>query len=500
MRERGWTGGRDEPSGGWGGGAVRTRYSAGDLAVLLWRERLVMLLVFAALVCVGVGFALTLPRTWTARTSLGIKLGAPYVYQPAAGDAARGAIPQTDQVVQSEIEILSSDALKRRVVARLGLQRIEPKLAAAARGADGVERRELEASAVKALGRALKVETAPDTGVVRVSLAWRDPDDAALILNTLVEQYLDYRREVFADVTTPALARQKLAFESRLAAADAAYEAFLQNNGVSDFATEKQSLAALYQNVLDARYKAEAQVQEAAGKLAALKARMTDAPREIEIQRDLDLSAPGKLLALRVERQDLLSRYRPDAQPVKDVDAKIAALEALVSSPGGVGDKDRRLGANPVWQDLETQRIQLEAEVASAVRRRDELARQLAEVSGRQLRLTGLESQYQSLAVERDVLQTNLKAFTARQAENRAADEIARGGDDSVRVFDRAEPPTEGTSLRKPAFVLALLFAAFTAVCAGLLRVFLRPGFATAGSAGRTLELPVLATAPLKTL
>jgi uncharacterized protein involved in exopolysaccharide biosynthesis len=97
------------------------------------------------------------------------------------------------------------------------------------------------------------------------------------------------------------------------------------------------------------------------------------------------------------------------------------------------------------------------------------------------------------------VLQTNLKAFTARQAENRAADEIARGGDDSVRVLDRVQPPTEGTSLRKPAFVLAFLFAGFTALCAGLLRAFLRPGFASAGSAGRTLELPVLATAPLKT-
>ena len=42
------------------------------------------------------------------------------------------------------------------------------------------------------------------------------------------------------------------------------------------------------------------------------------------------------------------------------------------------------------------------------------------------------------------------------------------------------------------------LFAAFTALCVGLLRIFTRRGFVTAGSAGRTLEMPVLAVAPAK--
>jgi hypothetical protein len=44
----------------------------------------------------------------------------------------------------------------------------------------------------------------------------------------------------------------------------------------------------------------------------------------------------------------------------------------------------------------------------------------------------------------------------------------------------------------------AFLFAGFTALCVGLLRVFLRKGYATPAAAGRTLELPVLAVAPMK--
>jgi len=46
--------------------------------------------------------------------------------------------------------------------------------------------------------------------------------------------------------------------------------------------------------------------------------------------------------------------------------------------------------------------------------------------------------------------------------------------------------------------ILAFLFAGFTALSAGLLRMFMRPGLPTAQSASRTLDLPVLAAAPLK--
>jgi hypothetical protein len=57
----------------------------------------------------------------------------------------------------------------------------------------------------------------------------------------------------------------------------------------------------------------------------------------------------------------------------------------------------------------------------------------------------------------------------------------------------------DGKSLKRPVALLGLFMAGFTALCVGLLRIFLREGFPTPGSAGRTLELPVLATVGLKT-
>jgi len=507
MRDRyGWTGGT--------GGAqshararyaeaeprtVRLRYSMEDIATLLWRERLTMVLAFAVVFLAGLAFALTLPKTYAAHSSLLINLGPEYVYRPKVGDAGAGVAPQKDEVVQSEAEIIGSDELKRRTIQAVGLKVVDPKLAEAWNGADAAKRAEIEGAALKVLQRGLTVSTAPESNVVRVDFKHSDPQAAALILNTLVTTYLQYRREVFTDVATPALQREKAAFEERLKSADAAYEDFLQRNGVADFTGEKAALAATYQSIFDEKYKAEAQLRETQGQLAALKARIGEAPGEIEIQRDIDLSVPQQLLKLKADRQNLLARYLPDAQPVKDIDAQIARLNAMVGSGQGVGEKDRRLGANPVRQSLETSRITLEAQAGALTERRNELNRQLGQVQARQMRLTGLESQYQSLAVERDVLQSNVKNFATRAAENRAAHEMGKSGDDNIRVIERAQPPVDGKSLKKIVFGLALLFALFTAICAGLMRVFSRRGFATASAAERTLELPVLATAPLKT-
>ena len=477
---------------------LRPRYSATEVMRLLNRERVLMFVVFAAVLLIGVLFAATLPKTYTAHSSLLVNLSQQYVYEPVTGDAGRGIAPQKDQVVQSEAEILGSDALKQRVIDTLGVKAIDPKLGARWNGADAAQRRALEGAALKEMKRALSVSTTPDSNVVRLDFKNRDPEAAALILNTLVKSYFTYRKEVFVDASTPALDQEKAAFEQRLTKADDAYQGFLKHNGVADFATEKASLAATYQSIFDEHVKAEVQLREIEGQLGALKAREGQAPQEIEIQRDLDLSVPADLLKLRSERQDLLSRYTPQSEPVRDIDAKIASLQALASSSQGIGEKDKRLGANPVYQGLETQRINLEAQLSAVTDRRDELARQLGELATRQMRLTGLESQYQDLSVQRDVLQANVKDFETKAEENRALRDLANASNDDIRVIEHASPPVEAKSLRRVVMLLALVFAAFTAVCAGLLRVFMRPGFATPAAAQRSLDMPVLATASLK--
>jgi uncharacterized protein involved in exopolysaccharide biosynthesis len=126
------------------------------------------------------------------------------------------------------------------------------------------------------------------------------------------------------------------------------------------------------------------------------------------------------------------------------------------------------------------------------------LADEMSQLTERRLRLAQLEPQYQAFSLDRDALQSNVKDLTTKAEEDEASQKIAAATNDNIRIVERATPPAEGKSLRKPVMLLALVLAAFSAFCAGFLRMFLRPGMPTPASAGRTLDLPVLGAAPLK--
>jgi uncharacterized protein involved in exopolysaccharide biosynthesis len=183
---------------------------------------------------------------------------------------------------------------------------------------------------------------------------------------------------------------------------------------------------------------------------------------------------------------------------VRDIDAQIAGLQRAVGEGKVDGDGARRIGLNPVYQTVQTDSIQLTAEVAALKQSSDTLASQIQQVTERQLRLAQLEPRYDDLARDRDVLSNNVRDFTVREQESQAAAAIARESNDNIAIVERAVTPTQGHSLKAPVAILTLLLAAFTAICAGLARGLSRPGFPTSGAAGRSLGLPVLASADMK--
>ena len=478
---------------------VTVRHTPSDILALLWRRLALMLVVFVLIAGLGVLLALQMKPTYPARSSLLIRLGQEYVYQPAVGDAARGATPDNDQVVQSELEILTSEAVKRRTVEDIGVARMSPALGRAYAGADDDKRRDIEGAAMKMIDTGLKTQTAPDSAVIRLSYTAKDAELAALVLNTLVDEYQRYRRTVLIEGDVGEIETQLKAFQTRLDAADQAYQKFLADNGVGsgDFEAEKTSLTQIYAELTTEAYSNQASLSEAEGRLGVTRQRAAQAQPEIGLFRDLDHQSQDELNKLLVQRQDLLSRYLPTAQPVRDVDQKIAALQTLVARGTPEGGA-RRVGVNPIYQSLVTDKDQLEAQVASFRGRLAEVKASLAEVALRRQKLAGLEPQYQTLSSQRDLLTANVKTLAQRVQESQAAQAMARSGQNSIRVIERAYPAAKGTSLKQPVMILSVLFAAFAALCAGLFSALTAKGYATTETIERTLRLPVLASAPAR--
>jgi uncharacterized protein involved in exopolysaccharide biosynthesis len=355
-----------------------------------------------------------------------------------------------------------------------------------------------EAAAIRSVASGLGVEVTPLSPVVGLSYKSGDPALSARVLNTVIDQYLTYRREVFQDRATSAIRTQRQTFEQELADADRAYEEFLRTNAIGDFTTAKSTVANSYQSVFTERMGVQAQLQQASQRLATLVAQLARTPAEVALYQDLNVSAQDLILQLRTERESLLARYQPDAQPVREIDSKIAQLQAYVGSGTAVGAKEVRTGPNPVWVELETTRINAQAERDALGARLGVLDRQLGDLRARQARLTELESRNSTLAGNREVLTASIREFQQRETQSRADNELVKAGADNVTVIERAQPPSKGKSLRFPLMIAVLAFAGFTALCVGLLRVFLQRGFVMPATLSRTLQAPVLAVAPAK--
>ena len=472
--------------------ASRPRYGVIDVVVLLFRELWLMILVFAILFIIGAAAALTLKKTYTAGASLFVGVGQEYVYQPRVGATDRGAPPAAGEVAQSEAAILNSLEVKQRVVRALGVETFQDGKPATGTPA------EQEAAAVRAVSAGLDVSAAPLSPVVGLTYKSDDPDLSARVLNTVIDQYLTYRREIFQDRATPAIQTQRQTFEGELADADRAYEAFLSSNNIGDFATAKATLAGTYQSIFAERMNVQAQLNQAAQRLATLVAQQNRTPAEVALQQDLNISAQDQILQLRTQRETLLSRYQPDAQPVREIENQIAQLQADVGTGTAVGAQEVRTGPNPIWVELETTRINAQAERDALAARLSVLDRQVVDLRARQARLTELESRNATLAGNREVLSASIREFQLRETQSRADNELVKAGADNVTVIERAQPPSRGKSMKAVLFIAAFLFAGFTALCVGLVRVFLRKGFSMPSTASRTLQLPVLAVVPMK--
>lgn len=472
---------------------ARPRYGFGDIVGLLFREFWLMVVIFLIVFAIGAAAILTLKKTYTASASLFAGVGQEYVYQPRVGQTQdRGQAPNGDQVAQSEAAILSSQVVKQRVVTALGAGAVlgdKPATGTAA---------QQEAAAVKAIGDNLGVGTTPGSAVINVSYESDDAAKSARILNAVIDQYLIRRREVFQDRTSPAIGAQRQVFQDDLQAADTAYQQFQATNDVGDFAAAKIALAAAYQAALTDKMTTELALSAADRRLQTLVAQQANTPAEIALQQDLNISAQDQILQLRTQREDLLARYTPQSQPVTDIDARIAALQQYVATGTAVGAKEVRTGPNPIWVELETTRITTQAERDSLRARLGAAQQQLAEIRQRQMDMTRDESENAILSGNREMLQGSIREFQQREAQSRADGALVAAGADNVTVIERAQTPTRGRSLKAPLLAAVFLFAAFTALCVGLFRIFTRRGFVTAGSAGRTLEMPVLAVAPAK--
>lgn len=467
------------------GGDSRGELDLYDLIELAWAQRVLIILVFAVLFVVGAGSAYFLLKpSYEAQARLLLILDDA---DPTPGTAGAGGAFVLDQVLQSESEIINSDAVRRIAIASVGIEALLPEGGS-------------EADALKMLRDGFSVTRSPNAAVLVPTFEHGDPAIAALAVNAIVDAYVDYRRQVLIGDGAEASARQMMAVTA-LEDAQAALDAFLNENGLTNYTADHDAAVVRVQTLRTALDTAESERAAAIAGVAALTERISGMPESIEEYVEND--AGNQLLQLQIERQGLLARYQAEAPPVQAIDRQIAAVQTFIDSGGADGLGQRRVGANPVRQDLETQLLTLQSAAAAERQRIATLNRQLSDAVDEVSRIRALNPGYRALVQEVTANEEALARIATQGVEAQSRRMASLGAADTVRVMEYASVPTEGSSLKKVAVIAAFMFAAGVAVLTGLLWGFwarhLRDPAGRGGRGFRVVGGRSVAAAPART-
>lgn len=447
------------------------------------------------LMLIGTGAAYKLTedfkRTYSGDGRIMVQLGEEYIYQPIGDNTSTNGLMTTiDTITLSETAIMKNAEVMDQVIGEMTSPRVDRNgnslskkqaemlfakdkfdningaRSKAARDEAYMElRKEVESSYV--------VMARPKSSIIDIVYKHENPDVAVDTLNAFIDAYLSYRRTIFVEGSGDAISDRRAATELQLNQNERAIARFLERNNISDFDSERGGLRKRSEDTKAELNKVRAQIAESEAALAKTEDTLRDTPETIDLYRD-DRAAQ-RVAQAELEMQQLLAKYLPTADPVRQKERELNELRQLQASYGGKASGGRRVGPNTVHQLLLTKRSNLAATANSLREKEYTLQQQLNSADSKVRKLTKLNPEYQNLLRERDTLSARLKSYNAKEQEALINADQSEASAENVKVISYAKYPNKGRNMRMLMFLIATVGWGLTLFIAAMLRVFLDP-------------------------
>lgn len=395
-----------------------------------------------------------------------------------------------EEDLNSEVELLNSDDLLRKVVTATGLNKKSDSDVDVAR-------------AVRKLGKDLQIEAGRKSNVISVSYKNHDPRLAAKVLQALSVAYIQKHQEMsHSSGQFNFFDQQAQQYLRGLDQAQGKLTDFTNETGVVSAQTERDDALGHANEFNAVAHQAQASIVETEHRVQTLQAQLRSMqPRITTVVRTSDnpqllQQLKSTLLNLELKRTELLTKYEPTYRLVQEVDQQIAAAKSAIAAESAKPLRDESTGENPNYQWVQ-----------------QELARAQADLSGLKARATtaaSIAGQYHDTAqrLDHDVLvqqqlqqdvktqEENYLLYTHKREEARINDALDRRGIVNVAIAEQPVVPALPTqSLTNFIFAVLLLAGAFS-VASAFAMDLLNPTFRTPDELENYLDMPVLGALP----
>ncbi|GGX62881.1 hypothetical protein GCM10011309_11070 [Litorimonas cladophorae] len=461
-------------------------------------RQLIWLIPLGLLGC-ALAFYLTkdLKRVYTGDGRIMVQLGEEYVYNPVGGAAnGNGLMTTIDTITLTEAALMKNGTVIESVLGQMtpdrqSQDRFNKEAFAKIRNAGSERARQ---DAVMELRRSVEesyvVMPRPKSSIIDVVFKHEDPDVAVQTTNAFIDEYLSFRRQVFVEGSSELITERREATEAQLNANERAIARFLARNNVADFESEQTGLRKRTEDLKASLNTTRASVAETEAALAQVEDRMRATSPTIDLY--VDDRTAQRISQAELELRQLMAKYLPTSDPVRQKQTELNELRALQSSYGGKASGGRRVGPNPEHQALATQRNTLAATADSLREREFALQGQLNSADSKIRKLTSLTPEYQNLLRERETLNTRLTSYNAKEQEALIDAAQAETQAENVIVISRAEYANKGRNTRLVMWALGTLGFGIVLGFFALIRVFLDPRlYVEAGASRRSNHMPM---------
>ena len=470
--------------------------NARDILTALFKQKYVILMVFI-LIFSGVGAWVYFSETlYEAKASLILKFGREHIVRPEVGNMQVSRF-NDESIALSEISILTSRDLAKRVVAALGVHKIYPEIWSSP---PKNPERAIEAAAGLLLLRLLP-EHIKDSNVIQLSFLHTEPEMAATVLNTLIEFLKEKHLQVFSDPKASFLTKQLQAYQEQLAQSEENLQSFKHKHDLSSPLVEQQSRLLDQRARLDSDYKTtKNQLQGLEGKIASIDNQMKTILENIPVSTveeggNLE-KAKADLFALKRAEQKLLTKYTETSFPVLNLRKEIDLVEKFILAE----QKNERTntvasGKKAMYSQLEKERLGAMSESTTLQASGHVIALQIDDLDKKIQRLDILNKELIVLERARAADEQNYQLYLKKVEEAKVSEEMDRLKMSNISVIQPAEVP------RKPAgrptnlkLILGAIFGVMMGVGLGLVIEYLDGAYTRPDQAAEDLGLPVLAS------
>ena len=470
--------------------------SARDILTAFFRQKYIILGVFLVIFAGVIAWVNSEETLYEAQASVILKFGREHIVRPEVGTTQYSTF-NDDNVVESEISIVTSQDLAKRVVAAIGVHKIYPEYWSSP---PKNPERAVDAAGSILVGK-LTAKQAGQSNVINISFLHQKPKMAATVVNTLIEFLKEKHLQIFSDPKASFLTKQLQAYQEELEHSEGNLQAFKHKHNLSSPLVEQQSRLLDQRASLDSNYKdIKNKLQGLAGKIASLDTQMKTILEKIPVATveeggDLE-KAKADLFALKREEQKLLTKYTETSFPVLNLRKEINLVEQFILAQ----QKSERAytiasGKKALYNTLESQRVGAVSEITTLEASAKVIGLQISDLDQKIQRLDELNKELIILERQRAADEQNYQLYLKKVEEAKVSEEMDRLKMSNISVVQPAQIPSMPAGRPKNLkLILGAIFGVLMGVGMGFVVEYLKGTYTRPDQAGHDLGLPVLAS------